>query len=133
MDSDELLIAISAATFPCILFDHGVHAIQDWQRRRAGIVEPSGFGPVGRTMVSLIINTVTSALIAYVYRIIGREPQDAFLIGASIWLMVTVPVLFTSRYIDESQQRLLATRVLGWLFKTAVAAGSAALFITFGS
>jgi len=121
---------MAVSTLPCILFDHGVHAIQEWQRRRAGIVEVSGFGPLGRTVVSLAINGAASALIAFVYRSIGREQQDAFLIGASIWLMITVPVLFTSRYIDESQQKILATRILGWLFKTAIAAGSAAYFIT---
>ena len=133
MDTDELLIAMAVATIPCILFDHGVHAIQDWQRSRAGIVDPSGFGAFGRTLVSLVVNSLTSALVAYVYRIIGHAPQDAFLIGASMWLMVTVPVLFTSRYIDESQQRLLATRILGWLVKTAIAAGSAAVFVTMPS
>lgn len=132
VDTDELLIAMVATTFPCILFDHGMHAIQDWQRKRAGIVDPSGFGMWGRTLVSLIVNAMTSAFIAYVYRIIGRGPQDAFLIGATIWLMVSVPVLFTSRYVDTSQQKLLATRILGWLFKTAVAAGCAAVFITVG-
>jgi hypothetical protein len=130
VDPDQLLTAMAVSTLPCILFDHGVHAIQEWQRRRAGIVEVSGFGPLGRTVVSLAINGAASALIAFVYRSIGREQQDAFLIGASIWLMITVPVLFTSRYIDESQQKILATRILGWLFKTAIAAGSAAYFIT---
>ena len=132
MDTEELLTVMAATTFPCILFDHGVHAIQEWQRKRAGIIETSGFGPWGRTVISLMINALTSAFIAYVYRIIGREPQDAFLIGACIWLMVTVPVLFTSRYVDVSQQKLLATRILGWLFKTAIAAGCAAVFITLG-
>jgi hypothetical protein len=50
-----------------------------------------------------------------------------------MWLMVSVPALFTSRYVDESQRQFLAGRILGWLAKTAMAATAAAYFITFPS
>ncbi|MEW6510476.1 MAG: hypothetical protein AB1428_05895 [Bacteroidota bacterium] len=130
MDSDEILLAALVGLIPCVLVDHGVYAILEWQRKRAGIVDPSGFGAFGRTVISLGANAITCLLIAYVYRLIGRGEQDAYLIAASIWLMVSIPVLFTSRYIDDAQQRLLATRVLAWLFKTAIAATAAALIVT---
>jgi len=68
---------------------------------------------------------------SYVYRVVGHDPQDAFLVAASMWLMVSVPVLFTSRYVDESQKQFLAGRILGWLAKTAMAAAAAAYFVTF--
>ena len=61
----------------------------------------------------------------------ASRSQDAFLVGALMWLMVSVPALFTSRYVDESQRQLLAGRILGWLAKTAIAATAAAYFITF--
>jgi hypothetical protein len=50
-----------------------------------------------------------------------------------MWLMVSVPALFTSRYVDESQRQFFAGRILGWLAKTAIAAAAAAHFITFPS
>ena len=133
MDPEEILTAAGVATVFCILFDHGMHALQEWQRARAGVINVSGFGPFGRTVISLGMSSVTCVLIAYIYRIVGHQEEDAFLIGASIWLMVSVPVLFTSRFVDDIQKRLLATRILGWLFKAAIAAASAAYFVTIGS
>ncbi|HEX7573321.1 MAG TPA: hypothetical protein VF514_09510, partial [Bacteroidota bacterium] len=70
-------------------------------------------------------------LIGYVYRTVGHDPQDAYLVGALMWLMVSVPTLVMSRYVDESQKQFLAARILGWLVKTAFAAAAAAYFITF--
>ena len=93
----------------------------------------SGFGPFGRTVISLLLNYAICGLITYIYRTVGHQPQDAFLVGASMWLMVSVPVLFTSRYVDESQKQFLAARILGWLAKTAIAAAAAAYFVTFPS
>ena len=131
VDSDEILLSAAAATIPCVLFDHLLYAIQTWQHKRSGVVISSGFGPFGRTVVSLLLNFAVSALLAYVYRTVGHAPQDAFLVGACMWLMVSVPVLFTSRYIDDIQKQLIAGRILGWLAKTAMAATVAAYFITF--
>ena len=133
MDSDEILLATAASTIPCILFDHAVHAVQEWQRSRAGVISPGGFGLVGRTLISLLLNLMTAALIASSYRIIGHTVQDAYMIGACLWLMITVPILFTSRWMDDSQKRILATRILGWLVKTAAASASAAYFVTLGT
>jgi hypothetical protein len=133
VDSDEILLSAAAATIPCVLFDHLLYAIQNWQRKRSGVVISGGFGPFGRTLVSLFLNFFICGLITYVYRTVGHEPQDAFLVGASMWLMVSVPVLFTSRYVDDSQKQFLAGRILGWLAKTAIAAAVAAYFVTFPS
>jgi hypothetical protein len=72
-------------------------------------------------------------MVASMYRLVGTAEQDAFLIGAVLWLMVAFPALLTSRFIDETQKRLLATRILGWLFKTAIAATCAALIMDIGS
>jgi hypothetical protein len=133
VDPDEILLAAAAATLPCVIYDHLFYALQDWQRKRSGTASTSGFGLFGRTVISLFLNFATSAFLAYVYRTVGHDPQDAFLVGASLWLMVSVPVLFTSRYVDESQRQFLAARILGWLAKTAIAAFSAAYFVTFRS
>jgi hypothetical protein len=71
------------------------------------------------------------ALIPYVYRTVGHNPQDAYLFGALMWLMVSIPALLTSRYVEDSQKQFLAGRILGWLAKTAIAAVAAAYFVTF--
>ena len=89
-----------------------------------------GFGWLARTIVSLVINAVTGAVVLGSYYVVGKEPRDAYLIGACLWLMVTVPVLVTSRFIDDQQKRLLSVRILGWLVKTSVSSVAAALFIS---
>lgn len=132
MDPDEILIAAAVATLPCVLFDHILHAIQEWQRKRSGVVQTGGFGAFGRTVISMFMNFFLCGLEAYVYKTVGHEPQDAFLVGACMWLMVSIPVLLTSRYVDETQRQYFAGRVLGWLAKTAIASACAAYFVTFG-
>jgi len=133
VDSDDILLAIGVSTLPCMVFDQAVYALQEWQRTRAGVISEGGFGLLGRTLISLLLNLLTSALIASTYRAVGHTPQDAFLVGACFWLVVTVPILFTSRWMDDAQKRILATRVLGWLIKTAAASASAAYFVIMGS
>lgn len=130
MDPEEFLPALAASTAACILIDHIVHAIQRWQRSGFGMTGKEGFGWLGRTIVSLVMNAVTGAVVLGSYYIVGREPRDAYLIGACLWLMVTVPVLVTSRFIDDQQKRLLSVRILGWLVKTSVSSVAAALFIS---
>jgi len=133
VDSDEILLSAAAATIPCMLFDYLLNAIQKWQQKRSGTVISSGFGAFGRTVISLFLNFALCALLTYIYRTVGHAPQDAFLVGACMWLIVAIPVLFTSRYIDDTQRQLLAGRVLVWLAKTAIAASVAAYFVTFSS
>lgn len=133
VNPDEILLSAAAATIPCVLFDHLLFAIQNWQRKRSGAADSTGLGPFGRTVVSIFLNFAICALITYAYTSVGHEPQDAFLVGALMWLMVSVPALFMSRYIEESQRQFLAGRILGWLAKTAIAATAAAYFITFHS
>lgn len=133
VDSDGILLSAASATIPCILFDHLLFAIQNWQRKRSGAVDSSGLGPFGRTVASLLVNFVLCGFLAFVYYTVGHEPKDAYLVGALMWLMVSVPALFMSRYVDESQKQFLAGRILGWLAKTAIAAAAAGYFITFHS
>jgi hypothetical protein len=133
VDSEEILLAAAAATVPCILFDQTLYAIQQWQRKRAGVVGHTGFGVLGRTLISLVINFAICGFVAYLYRILGKEPQDSYLIGAALWLMIAVPFLFTSRYVDESQKTVFTGKILGWLVKTAIAATAAAYLITFAA
>ncbi|HEX7573842.1 MAG TPA: hypothetical protein VF514_12160, partial [Bacteroidota bacterium] len=71
MDPDEILLSAAVATIPCVLFDHLLFAIQNWQRKRSGGVDTGGFGPFGRTVVSLFVNFGICTLIGYVYRTVG--------------------------------------------------------------
>jgi len=130
---EEILVSASCATIPCVLFDHLLYALQKWQRTRMGVYSPEGFGPIGRTMMSLVFDFFACVVVAYIYPVVGHHETDAFLVGACLWLTVTIPVLFTSRYVEESQKQFLAGRILGWLVKTIIASTSAALLITIGS
>jgi hypothetical protein len=129
----ELLLAIAATTFPCLLFDYLLQAIHEWQRNRAGVVDTSGFGVVTRTIISIVLNGILGALVAFLYRLLGTEQQDAFVIGALLWLLVSIPVMLTSKFVDDAQKQVLAARILGWLLKVAFAATAAALIVTKGS
>jgi hypothetical protein len=133
IDPVEIAIVAGTSTLTCVILDYGIHAIVTWQRRRAESIEAVGLGIVGRTILSFLLNGVTGTMVASMYRLVGTSEQDAFLIGAVLWLMVAFPALLTSRFVDETQKRLLATRVLGWLFKTAIAATCAALIMEIGS
>jgi hypothetical protein len=133
IDPEEIILVAGVSTLTCIVLDHGIHAIVSWQRKRAESIDAGGLGLVGRTLVSLVLNGVTGATIASMYRLVGTTQQDAFLIAAVLWLMVAFPALLTSRFVDETQKRLLATRILGWLVKTAIAAACAALIMDIGS
>jgi hypothetical protein len=133
VNAGELLLAVLATTFPCLIFDYLVQALQEWQRRRAGIVDSTGFGPIARAIISIVLNGITGALVAYFYRLVGEEVQDAFVIGAMLWLFVSIPVLLTYRFMEERQRQMLAVHILGWLLKVSIAAGAAALIVSKGA
>lgn len=133
IDPEEIILVAGVSTLTCILVDHVIHAITTWQRKRAESVDTGGFGPLGRTILSFILNGLTAALIASLYRLVGKGQEDAFLVGAVLWLTVAFPALLMSRFVDETQKRLLATRILGWLVKTAIASTYAALIMERGS
>jgi len=130
---EELLLAVLATTLPCLVFDYVVQALQEWQRRRAGVVDSSGLGPVTRLAISIVLNGMTGALVAYVYRLVGQDLQDAFVIGAMLWLFVSIPVLLTYRFMEERQRQMLAIHILGWLLKVSIAAGAAFLIVSKGA
>jgi len=130
---EEILLSASCAAIPCVLFDHLLFALQKWQRARMGVYSPEGFGAFGRTMMSLVLDLFACAVVAFIYPVVGHRETDAYLVGACLWLTVTIPVLFTSRYVEESQKQFLAGRILGWLVKTIIASTSAAILITIGS
>jgi hypothetical protein len=132
IDPEEITVVAGISTLTCVLIDHGIHAIITWQRKRAESIDQGGLGPVGRTFLSFLLNGGTGVLISSLYRLVGRSEEDAFLIGAILWLFVAIPAMFMSRFIDETQKRLLATRILGWLVKTAIAATCAALIMDIG-
>jgi hypothetical protein len=129
MDTQAILYCGAAATIPCVIFDLIIDAIQSWQRKRAGVTDVATFGWFGRTLMSLVINALLCSGFAALYSVVGAGSGNSFLVGGFLWLMVSVPLLATSRYQDDIQKRVLATRILGWLFKTGAASASAAIFI----
>lgn len=129
MDTQSILYSGAAATIPCVIFDLIIDAIQSWQRKRAGVTDVATFGWFGRTVISLIINAMLCTGFATLYSLIAAGSGNSFLVGGFLWLMVAVPLIATSRYQDDIQKRVLATRILGWLFKTGAASASTAIFI----
>ena len=129
VDKETILITGAAGAVPGVVFDLIVNAIQQWQRRQAGVINVPTFGVFTRLVLSLCVNFVACGGFAYVYYIIWKGQGDAFLFGGIVWLIVALPLVFSSRYFDEIQRKVLATRVLGWLFKIAAAAASATYFI----
>jgi hypothetical protein len=132
LNTNDILAAAGVTVVPCLLFDFGLFAFQKWQRQRAEVVDAVTLGPISRTVVSLVMNGCVGGVIAYLYGLIGTEIQDAYLIGASLWLIISVPVLLTTRFMDDGQKQVMASRVLGWLVKTIIASTSAALMIAKG-
>ncbi len=128
-ETDAILYSGAAATLPCVVFDLVIDAIQSWQRKRAGVTDIATFGWFARTLLSLVVNALLTTGFAYLYVVIGAGTGNAFLVGGFLWLLISVPFLAMSRYQDDIQKRVLATRILGWLFKTAAAAGAAYYFL----
>jgi len=129
MDTQSILICSAATTVPCVIFDLIIDAIQSWQRKHAGVTDVATFGWFGRTMISLIINAVLATGFSYLYYITAAGSGNSFLVGGILWLMVSIPLLATSRYQDDAQKRVLGWKILGWLFKIAAASTMAAVFI----
>lgn len=129
VDIEANLIAAGVGTIPCVIFDLVIQAVQRWQRDRLGITEASTLGPFGKVMVSLLFNFLFCAAFMFAYSVIAAGSGNAFLVGGIIWLMIAIPLLLTSKYLDDLQKQMFATRILGWLFKTGSAAASASYFI----
>lgn len=127
-ETQAVLNAIAAATFPCIVFDLIIQGIHRWQRRRAGVAESPSFGWPTRFFLSFILNASLCTGFIYMYDILWAGTGKAFLVGGFAWLMISIPLLAMGRYQTDVQKGILATRILGWLFKTATAAASATYF-----
>jgi hypothetical protein len=127
---EEIVLASSVATAACIVLDFTFIALKRWQRKREGLSDDDSLGHVARFFVAIVVNLPICAGIAHLYRIMGNNVQDAYLIGAVLWLFVAIPLLMTSRYMEDEHKKFLSIRILGWLLKTAAAATAAAYFIT---
>jgi hypothetical protein len=127
---EEIVVASSVATATCIVLDFIFLAVKRWQQAREGLSDDSSLGHVARFFLGIVVNLPICAGIAHLYRVMGNDIQDAFLIGAVLWLFVAIPLLMTSRYMEDEQKKFLSIRILGWLLKTSAAATSASYFIT---
>ncbi len=128
-ETEAIVYAGAAATLPCVVFDLVIDAIQNWQRKRAGVTDVATFGWFARMLISIVVNALLATGFAYLYFVIGAGTGNAYLVGGVLWLLVAIPLLALSRYQDDIQKRVLATRILGWLIKTAAAATSASYFL----
>jgi hypothetical protein len=65
----------------------------------------------------------------FLYTALWAGSGRAFVYGGTLWLFVAIPLLLMSKYMDEIQRKVIATRILGWLFKLGVASTAVAYFI----
>jgi hypothetical protein len=129
MIPDSIWYAAGASTAIGLLSDLTVHGIQQWQRRKAGLPRES-LGPLGQISLSFLMNATFSFLFTYVYHAVAAGSGRAYLAGAVVWLIVVIPILASSRFMEDRMRGLLTTRIFGWLFKVAAAATAVNHFIT---
>ncbi len=119
MIPESVWYACGSATVVCLFSDLVVYAVQQAQREKFGILVES-LGVVWRFLLSLIFNFVATFLFAYVYHAVALGSGRAYYAGGIIWLSFVIPTLMTAHHMDDRQRAVLITRMLGWLFKTAV-------------
>ena len=129
MIPEILWITAAAATIPAVMLDVGVRAIQQLQRRSAGVADDPSIGPVARFLLSLILNFAVCFGVAWLYQTLWPGSGRALVYGGVLWLLLAIPVLFMVNYVDEVQKKTLITWLLGWLFKVGATAASLAYFI----
>ena len=130
MVPEILWITAAAATIPCVMLDVGVRAIQQLQRRSAGVASDPSLGPVGRFLLSLVVNFLLCLGLAWLYHTLWAGSGRAFLYGGVLWLFLALPVLIMLNHTDDVQKRTLITWLLGWLFKLGATSAALAYFIT---
>jgi len=121
--------AAAAATIPSVMLDVGVRAIQQLQRRSAGVPREPSIGPVARFLLSLVLNFAACMALAWLYHSLWPGSGRAFLYGGVLWLLLALPVLFLLNYMDDIQKKTLITWLLGWLFKVGATSAALAYFI----
>lgn len=128
MIPEPVWLACGSATVVCLFSDLVVFAVQQAQRERFGLVVER-LGLAWRFIVSLIFNFVATFLLTYLYHAVALGSGRAFYAGGIVWLSFVIPTLMTSRHLDDRKRAVLITRMLGWLFKTAVAAAAIDYFL----
>ena len=129
MVPEVLWVTAAAATIPSVMLDLGVRAVQQFQRRSAGIPSEPSLGPVTRFLLSLALNFVVCFGLGWLYQSLWAGSGRAFLYGGVLWLFLGLPVLFLLNYMDDIQKKTLITWLLGWLFKLGATSGAIAYFI----
>jgi len=126
---DSVLLATAVATVPAVLLDMVSGMIQRRHTRLGGGEPEEHIGPFGRFALSLVLNVVVLGGLSFLYYRLWAGSGRAFLFGAVVWLLVSIPALLLSRAMDESQQKAYAIRALSQLFKAAAVAIALAYFI----
>lgn len=129
MHTDLVWLAVSAATIPCVILDLGVRAVQARQRRQAGIPAEAVQGTFVGFLVVLVWNAALVTGFVFLYATLWAGSGRAFVYGGTLWLFVAIPLVLMSKYMDEIQKKVIATRILGWLFKLGAASTAVAYFI----
>ena len=129
MVPDYVWLATAVSTVPAVLLDMASGIIQRRQIRLGGGEPGDAIGPFGRFLLSLVLNAAVLGGLSFLYFRLWAGSGRAFLYGAVVWLLVSIPALLLSRAMDDSQQRLMIVRALSLLFKAAALSISLAYFI----
>jgi hypothetical protein len=126
---EKVWLATAVATVPAVLLDVASGMIQRRQVRLSGAEPGDGMGVFWRFLASIVLNFFVLAGLSFLYSYLWAGSGRAFLYGAVIWLLVSIPALLLSRTMDDSQQRIMVVRVLSLLFKAAALSISLSYFI----
>jgi protein-S-isoprenylcysteine O-methyltransferase Ste14 len=129
MIPDRVWLTAAAATVPAVILDMASGFAQRRRIREGGGEPVEAIGQVSRLFLSLLLNALVLVALAYLYFRLWAGSGGTYLFSAVLWLLITIPGLLLSRAMDESQQRVMATRALSMLFKAAALAVALSYFI----
>ncbi len=119
---DPVLAAAAAGTLTCLVIDIVSLAFRRHQYRLANLVEGKSFKS-GWLFLALVWNAALCYAFAYTYVNIFSRSINPFLIGGSLWVITTTPLLLGARYMEDVRKKVLTVRIYAWLLKVAAVCG----------
>jgi hypothetical protein len=121
-------MATIIAAIPCVMLDIALRRVQMWQERRGGAISrPSG--PLPGLAIAISANFLLCAGFCFLYADLWKGSGHSFIYGGTVWLLFVIPAVLLLHSMDELKQRIMTTRILGWLFKAGAASISLAYFV----
>ena len=121
-------MATIIAAIPCVMLDIAVRTIQVWQERAGGAMSRP-LRPLPELAIAIFVNFLLCAGFCFLYAHLWNGSGHSFIYGGTVWLLFVIPAVLLLHSMDELKQRIMTTRILGWLFKAGAASTSLAYFL----